>query len=374
MPDDRKVAVSPGMRSNTPDVEGHCPLDDAMMTAGRICPQLPALTQKGAGPMMFSVFPCLLCASGAGGCAFIFFFSPAFSPDFEGPEFKAFCEACYKVRARVPTLTLSALRNLLLVAAAGKPMTIGDLAEQAGQAYAPTALMVGQLSEGRGSRQGLGLLGRIPGADRRQVLVLCRPEGLEIAAIFAPGPESAVRRAAVATRTDREYLAERVLPALAIALQHLPGITLGTFCVLLKIAEDREKFAFGGQRTSEIARSLGISNLPRHLAVLSHAGADRSDQSADQRRLVVLAGNPQDARAHIPKLTFAGIELLANVAAALCGGAPREVRVPKDASLEAARSPDEVSDFEASDYDVLPIEPLTPPDLPQGRAEGADTT
>ena len=165
-----------------------------------------------------------------------------------------------------------------------------------------------------------------------------------------------------------------MLPALAIALQHLPGITLGTFAVLLKIAEDREKFAFGGQRVSEIARSLGISNLPRHLAVLGHAEADPADQGADQRRLVVLASNPQDARARCPRLTFAGIELLANIAAALCGGAPSEVRVPKDASLEAAGSPDEVSDFDASDYDVLPIEPLTPPDLPQGRAEGADTT
>ena len=55
------------VRYHRPGGAGHSPLDDTIMTARRICRLLPALTQKGARPMILAFCPCLLRASGAGG-------------------------------------------------------------------------------------------------------------------------------------------------------------------------------------------------------------------------------------------------------------------------------------------------------------------
>ena len=68
LPDDRKIAGPiRKMRCETADPAGHSPLNEDIMTARRICRLLPALTQKGAGPMMLAFGPCQLRASGAGG-------------------------------------------------------------------------------------------------------------------------------------------------------------------------------------------------------------------------------------------------------------------------------------------------------------------
>lgn len=292
-----------------------------------------------------------------GGRAFFFFFSAFLSPDFESEEFRRYCEACYRVRAFKPTLTLSGLHSVLAVAANDAPISYGELAEVVGLSYSTTSIQAAILSDGRGSQPGLKLLKRLPGRNRREKCLVVSRTGRAVAKLFC-GVEStaAVQQASGDVKIPEETyrrLQETVIPALKVALQVAPDINLTTYSVLLFIAQNSERFGHFGDPSSHIAKELGISNLPRNLAKLSDGSSGRHGLA-----LVELRKSPADRRVTHPSLSKKGLAVVANTAARLLEKAPSPVRQPKGEKLLEAGSPEDVAGFDDEDFDIIEINKL----------------
>lgn len=281
---------------------------------------------------------------------FFFFFWPS-SDDFESEEFKRFCSACYQVRAFKPKLTVNGLHAVLSVAASHPERVSYEAFTQAtGQVYNAAAIQAAQLSEGHGKRIGLRLLRRVPGVDRKQKLLELSRTGRAVARLFC----------GVSGRDDQdcaEYLSETILPVFEVVRREVPGINHGTFCVLLAVAQNAERFGAWGDPSGIIAEKLGIANLSKHFEYLSSGSEQRPGLG-----LVELQRHAQNRRIVLPKLTERGIRLVANIAAALQHKPPSAVRFPKEDRLHAAPSPNDVQTFSDDDFDFDEIEWIRPDD------------
>lgn len=218
------------------------------------------------------------------------------------------------------------------------------------QPYNSAAIQAAQLSDGRGELAGLRLLRRVPGADRKQKLLLLSRTGRAVARVFCGSPD-------VSDQDCAKYLTETILPVFHMVRQQAPSIKLGTFCVLLAVTQNAERFGARGDPSGLIAVQLGLSNLPRHLEYLSSGSNKRPGLG-----LVELQKHPQNRRITLPKLTEKGLRLVANIAAALQHKPPSAVRFPKEEKLRDARSLDEVKEFSDDDFDFDEIEWLRPDD------------
>lgn len=283
------------------------------------------------------------------GVAFFFFFFWPSSEDFESEEFRRFCQVCYRVRAFKPTLTVSGLHAALSVAASyPHAVAYEQFASLTDQPYNSAAIQAAQLSDGRGKLAGLRLLRRVPGADRKQKLLLPSRTGRAVARVFCNSPD-------VSDQDCAKYLSETILPVFHMVRQQAPSIKLGTFCVLLSVTQNTERFGARGVPSGLIADQLGLSNLPKHFENLS-SGSDKRPGL----ELVELHRHPHNRRIMLPEVTEKGLRLVANIAAALQHKAPSAVRFPKEEKLRDAPSPDDVKEFSDDDFDFNDIEWLPP--------------
>lgn len=277
-----------------------------------------------------------------GGSAFFFFFTWACSDDFESPEFRDFCAACYRIHRLRPTLTVDGLFALLSVAADVRPTRYATLAATMGMPYHPIAALAAQLSEGRGRRRGLMLLKRLPGSDRRQLVLGTTKLGRAIARRFACIGASQIDETTVYSR-----LSDALLPALSVARNQAPNLSLSTFCVLLFIAEHAEDFGGKGQPANLISKRTGIVNLPKHFAILGNDASEKPGLG-----LIDLQRSALDRRVVLPKLTHHGLSTVASIAAALLSKDPAPLRFPKEEKLLEADRPEDVKKFSEDDFDI----------------------
>ncbi len=246
---------------------------------------------------------------------------------------------------------MSGLHAALSVAASyPRAVAYERFASLTDQPYNSAAIQAAQLSDGRGKLTGLRLLRRVPGADRKQKMLLPSRTGRAIARLFCD-----VRGGS--DQDCEQYLFETILPVFQLALQNAPSIKLGTFCVLLSVAQNAERFGARGDPSGIISEELGLSNLPKHMENLS-SGSD----ARPGLELVELQRHPLNRRISLPKLTEKGLRLVANIAAALQHKPPSAVRFPKEEKLRDAPSPDDVKAFSDDDFDFDEIEWLRPDD------------
>lgn len=281
-------------------------------------------------------------ASNEGRSAFFFFFSWPCSDDFESSEFRDFCAACYRTHRLRPTLTVDGLFALLSVGAQAQPMTYDMLADKMNATYPSVAALAGQLSEGRGRRRGLMLLKRLPGSDRRQILLGATKLGFAIARRFACVGSDQVDGTTVQSR-----LTDSILPALSAARDQAPNLTLSTFCVLLFTAEHGADFGGKGQAANFISKSTGIVNLPKHFAILTDADAEEPGKG-----FIKIEQHSLDRRVVLPRLTDKGVSVVASIAAALRSKEPAPVRFPKSEKLREADCLEDVKRFGEEDFDI----------------------
>lgn len=247
---------------------------------------------------------------------------------------------------------MAGLHAVLTVAAAREPIGYDALAARLDQSYATIGTMAGVLSDGRGARAGLKLLRRVPGGDRKQKRLEASRTGYALARLFAKTPISK----AIAENTgavDEKYilsdqLYSRILPSLKLALNITPDIQLSTFCVLLYVCQNQEKFGYEGEHSSIIAQKLGLSNLPRSLDRLA-AGYARYPGYG----LLELHKKSTDRRVTLPSLSDAGARLMSEIAAQLRQKPPSVVLKPKPESLKRAKGPSEIKGFDDGDFDNI---------------------
>lgn len=244
---------------------------------------------------------------------------------------------------------MSGLQAVLSVAASyPRAVTYERFADLTAQPYNSAAIQAAQLCDGRGNLTGLRLLRRVPGADRKQKLLLPSRTGRAVARVFCGSPE-------VSDHDCATYLSKTILPVLQMVRQQAPTLKLGTFCVLLAVTQNAERFGAWGDPSGLIAEQLGLSNLPKHFEHLS-SGSDKRPGL----ELVELQKHPHNRRITLPKLTTKGVQLVANIAAALQHKSPSAVRFPKEEKLRDAPSPNDVRAFSDDDFDFDDIEWLPP--------------
>lgn len=236
---------------------------------------------------------------------------------------------------------------MLTVAAAERPMAYGELSEATGQMHRTTQIQAALLSDGRGKQRGMNLLVRVQGDDRRLKLLTTSPSGDAIARQFLADEKDAELESSY-----KNELSAKVLPALGHVLGMAPEIKLGTFCVLLYIVERNPEFALDGLPSVTITNDLGISNLPRHIAVLSSGGKTGKDLGLVE----MISDRGPDKRVVVPSLTGKGLQLMANVAAALQQKRPDPVKTPKPERLADDATHADVNAFGDDDWNFDEIE------------------
>lgn len=237
-------------------------------------------------------------------------------PEYETPEFREFCDACYATYRSNSSISFSGLQAVLTVAAARGPLDYDALSARLDQSYATTSTMAGALSDGRGPKPGLGLLKRVPGEDRKQKKLTPTEDGYAIAKRFA---KSSLAKAAIGHTesvdekiTLSDHLTHRSLPAVKIMLRSAPEIQLSTACALLYVCQNQRRFFEDQEHSSIIAEELRLSNLTRTLDRLADGYA-----SFPGFGLLELHKKPTDRRVTLPGLSPAGSSLLSSMAARL---------------------------------------------------------
>lgn len=295
--------------------------------------------------------------------AFFFFFSPGESPAYRDPRFQNFCKACNTIRHAHPSMTVGALRTLLTVAAwdPGGGLSYEDVARAADQEYIQALHHIELLSTGRRGHVGPELLIRREVEDSRSKLVTLSATGRTLARLFAYSDRD---------HPEFEHIAKEIKKGPLLALgeihQRLPGISLGTLTVLLQVGIMQEEFGIYGVPAKRIAETLGISNMPRHLALLGDGVKKRGEpqfetarraKTAPEKRLgyrvIQFVTSVDDARVKLPEMTPKGHTVLTEVARALCGGNVEIARRIKPEVLEALESPDDMDDLDESAFEDL---------------------
>ena len=242
------------------------------------------------------------------------------------------------MRRDYPTLTVSALRTVCLVASAGSDAWVGydEIARRSGLAHTLAVHQIVQLcADGKDGKQPALLIKREE-QDRRFRSAALSEGGRSVAAQFVP-PGLTVD---VST-----YIQDCILPALQIVLSQRPALALGTLTVLLYIARHQDKFGFEGAHIREVSNALGISNLTRHLAVLSEGSSEQPEHG-----LVTLITNTKDRRAKLPEVTVEGHAFVAKIAAALI---KEEVIPPRHPSEDQINALPDSRDVDTLEWDEL---------------------
>ncbi|WP_411839917.1 hypothetical protein [Paracoccus sp. ME4] len=224
-------------------------------------------------------------------------------------EFGRMLEAFSAARVMRRTLTLNALRGMLIISAQTGPMTYAEFSECSRFSDNPKlnymigASLIAQLSDGRGNYPGLRLCERHPGADRRQKVVVIGRDGRAMTRHF-------LNAAGIACPSlGRDWIGARLLPALDAVIDRDAGLALSTFCVLLDIAHNAERFEGGAESVSKISKRLGVNNLPNHIARLSGMPRGRNGPNTHPA-LITMHGVPHDQRARWPALNERGREMM----------------------------------------------------------------
>lgn len=227
----------------------------------------------------------------------------------ESAQFGRLLEAFSAVRIMRPTLTLNALRGILVISAHPGAMTYAEFAGRSNFSDKPRlnymigASMIAQLSDGRGKYPGLRLCERMPGADRRQKVVVIGKDGQALTREFMNAAQI------MCAPAGREWINATLLPALDEVIGRDPGLALSTFCVLLDIAHNARRFEGGAEFSNKIAKRLGVNNLPNHIARLSGAPRGRNNPVAHPA-LITMHDVPHDQRARWPVLNERGREMM----------------------------------------------------------------
>lgn len=278
------------------------------------------------------------------------------SPDFETPEFVNFCEACFAIRRFKPSMTVSQLQTILTVAASSEPLRFLDVATAANLDYELAAHQIAHLAEGRRGGAGLKLLERLHGPDSRTKVVIASRSGKAVACRFALKQH---REAALGLsedeRTQRlgDHLQQSVLPGVQTIAKLAPGLSLGTVCVLLYIGLNQKRFGYEGKTFQRITKSLGISNVARHLTILGE-GNDKLDGMG----LIEFFQRSDDKRKKFPRPSRTGMGLLVNLASALLREPAAMIKQPRAEAVEALASPEDVETLSDEDYVFLDPESL----------------
>lgn len=227
----------------------------------------------------------------------------------ESPEFGRMLEAFSAARAMRPTMTLNSLRGTMVICGHDGEMTYAEFAERSRFSEKPRlnymmgASLIAQLCDGRGRYPGLRLCERLPGADRRQKVVVAGADGATMALNFL---RAAGQRGAA---SGREWINNVLIPAIDEVMDRDAGLALSTFCVLLDIAHNASHFEGGGAYSNSIAKRLGVNNLPNHMARL--AGLPRGNAGAIAHpALITMHDAPHDRRGRWPVLNERGREML----------------------------------------------------------------
>lgn len=227
----------------------------------------------------------------------------------ESPEFGRMLDAFSEARAMRPTLTLNALRGVMVICGHAGALTYAEFAERSNYSdqpklnYMMSASLIAQLSDGRGRYPGLQLCERLPGADRKQKVVTAGDDGAAMALNF-------LRAAGIRSAVDgRAWLSETMVPALDEVIGRDSGLALSTFCVLLDIAHNAKRFEDGAEFSNKIAKRLGVNNLPNHMGRLEGNPRGKNNPIAHPA-LITTRTVPHDRRGRWPVLNERGLEML----------------------------------------------------------------
>lgn len=276
-----------------------------------------------------------------GGLIFFFFFIAASSPHYGSPEFLHFCATLERIRVAYPTLTVSALRTVCIVASAGQEgwVSYDEITHESGLAHTLAIHQIVHLCADDKSGKQSALLIKREEQDRRFRSVLLSEAGKSVAAWFLPSGM---------TGDANSYIRDCILPALQIVMNTRPALALGTLTVLLYVARNQDRFGFEGKHIREVSKNLGISNLTRHFNVLSKGPTDTANGG-----LVTLITNSKDKRAKLPEVTVEGHAFVAQIAAALIGELPVAPRHPSEAQIERLPVSSDVDKIEWDELTAL---------------------
>lgn len=243
-------------------------------------------------------------------------------------------------------MTLAVLQTLLTVAATRQDgLTYSEIARTTGLEYDPVVYQVAQLSEGRGGQPGLGLLLVRTQATSGNRLVGLTEAGWDLGRTFVDG---ARRQASLCQISS--VLRDGPLPAVQIVCEAMPGISLGSFTVLLYVARLQKAFGYEGLASNSLAQELAISNLSRHLAILGDGLGQRSGYG-----VIRLVQRGSDKRIKLPELTDHGHQLVSSLAATVIGEDVIPPVRPRPVKLYDLRSPEDVRFLNADDFEALPV-------------------
>lgn len=234
-------------------------------------------------------------------------------------------------------------------------MSYDQIAEVSGLDYTAAAHHVAQLADGRAGNDGAQLLIRDKEPGQRVKFVSLSKQGFSLLQGFLDKdvlpPETAFQQ-----RQRPEvagFFRTSTLPALQKIDATLPGASLGTVAVLLYIANSLQHFCYEGVPSKLIADDTGVSNLVRHLKLLTLAKPEWP--------IGPLIKNISDKRRVNPTLTDAGTAFIAEIAGLVLQKEPAPVRKPKDEALLALESPSQIFDLEDGDYEDLQSGPNPDP-------------
>lgn len=272
--------------------------------------------------------------------AFFFFFTFWHSPSFEDPAFLRFSHACYAVRRVRPSLTISGLRTVLSVAAAGRPLGYEEISTTVGHEYSATAHQIAALADGRGRHAGLRLLTRAKSDHGREREVTCTRLGQAIALRYVKQREQLLT-----CGEHRELIRATTLPAFEKVSERNAALTLGTLSAFLFIATHQESFGYDGSPANIITSQIGLRNLSKHLRVLEVGDGTSGSQ--------LIETHPQDYdnRIRLPVLTSAGLNLVCELVAALTKAPVIPPRKPHAASLDKLETKQDISMLKDDDFD-----------------------
>lgn len=230
------------------------------------------------------------------------------------------------------------------------PLGYDAVAQATGLTYELAAHQIGQLAEGRVGQPGARLLTRVAVDNSRFKRVRPSRIGSAVAKRFVPVTEAEeVRRAGRDCQLRlAAFLRESTLPGLNVVHNALPGISLGTLSVLLYCLTHQDDFWFDGLPAKQIVKELGVSNLNRHLTLLTQGKEDWP-----VKEIVAATPNKRNSRFILPDLTDDGHRLISRIAAAVIGEPPVTPRRPKPARLEELPSREDMKDLRDEDYDDI---------------------
>ncbi|SFY45781.1 hypothetical protein SAMN04244548_05357 [Paracoccus pantotrophus] len=260
--------------------------------------------------------------------------------------------ACAQLRRADPTGTVSTLRTVLAVAAAGGQEWHAYETVH-GQCDADYGLVAHQLQQLAKAHSDAPALVEIRSAnDRRYREVRLSSFGLLQFQAFLPSSAHLTepfgsRDQAILTG----HIRDRILPVIHLILEDAPTISLGALTALLHVCLYQDRFAYAGEPTKILTEELGLNNLPRHLAALG----DGWQKKTPGFGLIKLRPHPHDRRVKLPELTHRGHDLISRIAAHLLGEQRIVPRRPKAECLAELESPSQVEALPPEDFE--PIKP-----------------